>query len=508
MSEDSKTYTAKWMECPLVLAKNIAEAGTISGIEGATAVGAETTITATTNPGYTWLGWYDGETKVSEGASLAYTFTMSAENKTYTAKWMLCPVTLEKNIAEAGTISGVEGATAVGGETTITATTNPGYTWLGWYDGDTKVSEGASLTYTFTMSEDSKTYTAKWEASDYVITLNTNGGECDPLSVEVTYGQSYTLPVPTRQYYTFDGWYYNGTKITNANGVCVSKYNYTRDITVQAQWTGQLFTLTLSKEDSHGTVSGSGSKNYNSEVTITATPHLGYTFVGWYQNGTKVSSQSTYKFKMPANVVQYTARWAIASEMENFEFTSSASTCTITAVKDKTVTSIAVPSYVTYMNDAIFSGCSNLTSLTIPFVGNEYATTRPFGILFGRDSYTNSYAADCYAESVMGTYYYLPKSLTTVIVLGGCIGNYAFQDCRMITNVIIGENVNGIKSRAFNWCDSLTSVTFKDTTTWYRTRSETDWTNKTGGTSTTLTNSSTNATYFTDTYLFYHWYKV
>ena len=164
MGEESKTYTAKWMSCPITLAKNISAAGSVSGVSGATAVGAQTTITATTNAGYTWLGWYDGETKVSEGTSLTYTFTMGEESKTYTAKWTYYTISTETNLSGAGTYTQhSDYKVTVGEEVTLTATTNNGYTWLGWYDGATKVSEGTSLTYTFTMGEESKTYTAKWE---------------------------------------------------------------------------------------------------------------------------------------------------------------------------------------------------------------------------------------------------------------------------------------------------------------------------------------------------------
>ncbi len=156
MPNENKTYIAKW--CKISLQCNDTKAGSVGGLTKAYKVGDSATITATTNDGYTWLGWYDGETKLTD--ELSYTFNMPSENKTYTAKWILCPVTLEKNIEEAGNVSGVE-KTILGKETTITATTNAGYTWLGWYDGDTKVSK--ELTYTFTMFTESKTYTAKFE---------------------------------------------------------------------------------------------------------------------------------------------------------------------------------------------------------------------------------------------------------------------------------------------------------------------------------------------------------
>ncbi len=121
--------------------------------------GSEITFHMSTNPGYTWLGWYNGDTLLSLDRD--YTFTMPKESLTLTAKHIACPVTLERNMVEAGSVYGIEGATALDEETTITAVSNVGYVFTGWYEGTTKVSD--TLTYTFTMGTEVKTYTAKWE---------------------------------------------------------------------------------------------------------------------------------------------------------------------------------------------------------------------------------------------------------------------------------------------------------------------------------------------------------
>jgi len=76
------------------------------------------------------------------------------------------------------------------------------------------------------------------------------------------------------------------------------------------------------------------------------------------------------------------------------------------------------------------------------------------------------------------------------------------------TSFTIPESVTSIGEYAFAYCSSLTSITFKDTSTWYRTTSETDWNNKTGGTETDVTNASINARYFMETYGWYYWYKL
>ena len=61
------------------------------------------------------------------------------------------------------------------------------------------------------------------------------------------------------------------------------------------------------------------------------------------------------------NYVAYTVK----DEMSNFNFTSTNITCTITGIKDKTVTEIVVPDYVTSIGRESFYNCSSLTSITI-----------------------------------------------------------------------------------------------------------------------------------------------
>lgn len=78
----------------------------------------------------------------------------------------------------------------------------------------------------------------------------------------------------------------------------------------------------------------------------------------------------------------------------------------------------------------------------------------------------------------------------------------------VIPSVIDNVTITAVGTRAFSGCTALTSIVFSDMTTWYCTTSSTDWGNKTGGTQTSLANSSTNATYFKSTYNNYCWYKI
>ena len=170
MPAGGKIYTAKWACYTVSTETNLNGAGTYTRKTNTkVTVGESVTLTAATNSGYTWLGWYDGDTLVCDNTS--YTFTMPAESKIYTAKWACYTISTETNLDEAGiyTVKNEE-KVSIGETVELTATTNAGYTWLGWYDGDALVCE--DTTYTFTMSAENKTYTAKW--TYYTISTETN----------------------------------------------------------------------------------------------------------------------------------------------------------------------------------------------------------------------------------------------------------------------------------------------------------------------------------------------
>jgi prolyl oligopeptidase PreP (S9A serine peptidase family) len=77
------------------------------------------------------------------------------------------------------------------------------------------------------------------------------------------------------------------------------------------------------------------------------------------------------------------------------------------------------------------------------------------------------------------------------------------SDMKKSKENLVGS-VESIAGGEFCWCESLTSITFKDTSTWYRTDDYNNWQNQTGGTETDVTNASINANNFKSNY---YWYK-
>ncbi|MBO5304263.1 MAG: InlB B-repeat-containing protein, partial [Clostridia bacterium] len=161
------TYKAHWEANSYNVTVQSAntDEGTVNNISGEYDYNSSVTLRATPKAGYSFEGWYLNSiygTCVSTNST--YTVSVPAYNVTYVAKFTYYCVTTNANLSNAGTYTSYSNKKISAGErVTLTATTNVGYTWLGWYDGETKVSEGTSLSYTFTMGEESKTYTAKWE---------------------------------------------------------------------------------------------------------------------------------------------------------------------------------------------------------------------------------------------------------------------------------------------------------------------------------------------------------
>lgn len=132
---EEKTYrlNAKYIGYTVTTETDMSEAGTITQMnETVKKPGSTVTIEATTNVGYVWLGWFDEEdNRVSEGTSLEYEFTMTANDRVFLAKWYY-PVAINEGMENAGEISGLNGAYVLGDTATLTASVNVGYLFTGW----------------------------------------------------------------------------------------------------------------------------------------------------------------------------------------------------------------------------------------------------------------------------------------------------------------------------------------------------------------------------------------
>ena len=116
--------------------------------------------------------------------------------------------------------------------------TKKGYTLAGWSKnptGDVEYANGTSVKNIATSG--TVNLYAIWKANTYSLTFNASGGNVSTSSKTITYGSKYgDLPTPTREGYTFEGWYTGtngtGTKITSSSTV-----TNTANHTLYAKWT-------------------------------------------------------------------------------------------------------------------------------------------------------------------------------------------------------------------------------------------------------------------------------
>ena len=105
-----------------------------------------------------------------------------------------------------------------------TPTARAGYTFAGWWTaktGGTQVTTSTVCNWT----SDTTLY-AHWTAASYTVTFDGNGGTCSTASKSVTYDGAYgDLPTPTREGYTFAGWWTatsGGSQITSTTTVAIT----------------------------------------------------------------------------------------------------------------------------------------------------------------------------------------------------------------------------------------------------------------------------------------------
>ncbi len=178
-----------------------------------------------------------------------------------------------------------------------------------------------------------------------------------------------------------------------------------------------------------GTLTKSGMYKYGKEITSTATPYPGYSFVGWYSGGELISTDATHTFTVESDIF---ARFEANPEMAPFRFETTHNTCKILALNDKTVSRVVIPDCVTSIGSSAFIDCKNLTEIIISDSVKSMGTS----VFYGCESLINV---------EMG------KGLKNV-------GAYAFSDCNNLKRIVVGESVTDIENRAFYNCGGLEEI--------------------------------------------------
>ena len=247
-----------------------------------------TAITAPANPakeGYTFAGWSE---KIPG--------RMPAENMTVKAQWKINQYTITFKNGETvyKTITQDYG-------TAITKPADPtktGYTFAGW---DKEIPEA--------MPAGDMTVTAKWTVNKYTVTFDANGGSaCEDITV--TYGGKYpTLPAPTKEGYTFEGWFDGETQVKSGDAVTI-----TGNQTLTAHWSINTYTITYQVD---GQTVKTESVTYGEDIPAYTYTKTGYDVSAWNSVVPKKMPAENLTFTATTKVHQHSLTYMLDGEMKS-----------------------------------------------------------------------------------------------------------------------------------------------------------------------------------------------
>ncbi len=241
-----------------------------------------------TYDGYTFEGWYSDNNTFKTKVEMPETMENSM---VLYAKWRAnkYTITFDKNGGEGQDVT--QTLTYDQAETPLTTNsyTKTGYHFVGWsktketpskaYDDNAPVQNLAGQK----QDNDTITLYAMWEANNYEVKYDPNGGSGDMPNSSHTYDKDGALSENTftKEGYHFKGW----TKDTKTNTLITENKNYTDKgtITVYAVWEANTYTVTFNAnkgvgEDKTQEFTYDAPKTALTENTFT---REGYTFDGW-----------------------------------------------------------------------------------------------------------------------------------------------------------------------------------------------------------------------------------
>lgn len=234
----------------------------------------------------------------------------------------------------------------------ISSPSNPnraGYSFVNWKLNDNP--------YIFsTMPSSNIKLIANWSANEYVISFNSNGGSSVP-SIVQNYNTSISEPLPSKQGYSFEGWF---NKPTFTNRFVFSTMPL-GNISLIAKWGINGYTINFNSNG--GTGVNSITQDYNTNVSAPTSPTKnGYLFNGWLLN------ESPYVFNtMPSNNITLNATWIELAANEytiTFESNGGSSIPTLFEEEGNSISKPTNPSKLGYSFDGWYT-TSSFTNLFV-----------------------------------------------------------------------------------------------------------------------------------------------
>ncbi len=362
----------------------------------------ETNTFTLNNPartGYKFTGWtLDGQ---STPTMIAIVEKGSTGNKTFTANWTPVNYSITYNL-DGGTATNPDSYNIETETFTLNNPTKTGYTFKGWtFDGQTTP---VTTVQVVKGSYGNKKLSAKWQANDYDVIYDANGGTATEVSDTVTFDSPFTLPDAERAGYTFMGWYNESNKVTG------SVWKIPNDVTLVAKWEAiySLTNDTIIGLTEHG-------KTLNTFIIPSTIDGVTITNIG---DSAFYECNNLFEIEIPSSV-------------------ESIDECAFMRCENLVKVVFASEATINHIGDSAFSECNNLCEIEIPASVCSIASN-----------------AFCYCENLEKVTFQKGISLEQISV-----GTFA---CTKLVEIEIPASVKRIETSAFNGCENLKTVTFEE----------------------------------------------
>lgn len=289
----------------LTVVANPAEGGVVTG-GGSYPYGTTTTITATANLGYEFTGWNDGILAASRQVTVS-------GPATYTANFAQEEYQINVTVSNAayGTATG-SGTYHYGDMVTATASANSGFRFVQWSNGVTENPYTFEATGSLTLNAEF----ANAEVQFYTVTTTSANPDMGGVSGSGSYPAGSTVTVVAQPNYGYRFTQWQDGETTNPRTFVINS-----DMSFTASFAADNFTVTVTTNDpAMGSVTGSGTYAYMSQINVVATPNEGYHFDHW-DGADAISNNKAEAVTLPITVDRDITLMAVFVEDEVMYYT-------------------------------------------------------------------------------------------------------------------------------------------------------------------------------------------
>ena len=264
-------------------------------------------IEPTIRTGYAFAQWSDGKTDnpYTMAVTGAVSLTAQTQIETYTIDYELNGGALEAGKTNPATYTLETAAFR------LEEPTRTGYTFAGWTGSngttpqtDVGIAQGSTGNLHFE---------ANWTANGYkILYTGVEGADVSTFPTKHVFGKDTAIPNPTKTDYSFAGWKVNGSAA--ARDLTLSGTAYTADITLEATWTANEFTITYSGVEGADVSTFPTKHVFGKDTAIPNPTKTGYGFAGWKVNGSAAARDLTLSGTAYTADIALEATWTKLTE--------------------------------------------------------------------------------------------------------------------------------------------------------------------------------------------------